>query len=294
MNEEQAVDEIDDTTSTGTFDEGEREAGTTDRYPKSIIREYFESIVVTFIMALFGMTFLTQAVKVPTGSMLNTILVEDHLLVNKFVYGTSNSVLDWALPYREIRRGDIIVFKYPVNPEENFVKRVIGLPGETIEIRGTKVLINGEELPENKFFAQSIGQIADLVVDEPAVEAPGAQWSVYYTFPHPEDGEAGPPRFRPGNGFGPADSFGEDRAYVIPEGCYFCMGDNRDRSLDSRSWGPVPRENVLGRAMFVYWSIDEAARQPEFHSEPMRRSLPGNIVDLFRYTRWDRTGTFIR
>src|SRR4030095_3619069 len=101
-------------------------------------------------MALFGMTFITQAVKVPTGSMLNTILVEDHLMVNKFLLSPHSSALDHVLPYRQIRRGDIIVFKYPLNPEENYVKRVIGLPGDEVLVRGTGGFIHGQELPEHK------------------------------------------------------------------------------------------------------------------------------------------------
>src|SRR5207247_2394518 len=101
---------------------------------KGVMREYFESAIVTVIMALFGMTFIVQAVKVPTGSMLNTSLVGDHLLVNKFIFGKDGMMIDKVMPHRPIRRGDIIVFKYPKDPTTNYVKRVIGLPGETIEV----------------------------------------------------------------------------------------------------------------------------------------------------------------
>src|SRR5438128_2080388 len=128
--------------------------------PKTVIREYFESAVVTVIMALFGMTFIVQAVKVPTGSMQNTIMVGDHLLVNKFVFAPGPRLP--FLPQREIRRGDIIVFKYPGNPfntardrdednipyKVNYVKRVIGLPGDLVEVRGLHVYVNGQPLPE--------------------------------------------------------------------------------------------------------------------------------------------------
>src|SRR5439155_25933666 len=122
--------------------------------PKSVLREYFESAIVTVIMALFGMTFIVQAVKVPTGSMLNTILVGDHLLVNKFIFGKDGMMIDKVMPHRLIRRGDIIVFKYPKDPTTNYVKRVIGLPGETIEVKGTHVYINGQELPEQRLIAE--------------------------------------------------------------------------------------------------------------------------------------------
>src|SRR5438105_7740134 len=129
--------------------------------PKTVIREYFESAVVTVIMALFGMTFVVQAVKVPTASMENTITVGDHLLVNKFIFAPGPTFP--LLPQREIRRGDIIVFKYPGNPfnpdrdkdednvpfKVNYVKRVIGLPGDTVEVKGLKVYVNGEPLPEH-------------------------------------------------------------------------------------------------------------------------------------------------
>src|SRR5438105_2905939 len=129
--------------------------------PKTVIREYFESAVVTVIMALFGMTFIVQAVKVPTASMENTITVGDHLLVNKFIFAPGPSLP--ILPQRDIKRGDIIVFKYPGNPFDperdrqednisfkvNYVKRVIGLPGDTVEVKGVKIFVNGQPLPEH-------------------------------------------------------------------------------------------------------------------------------------------------
>ena len=133
--------------------------------PKTVWREYFESAVVTVIMALFGMTFIVQAVKVPTGSMQNTITIGDHLLVNKFIFAPGASLP--FLPQREIRRGDIIVFKYPGNPYDpnrddrpdnrpiltNYVKRVIGLPGDRISLDGRNVVVNGEVLPEHRIDA---------------------------------------------------------------------------------------------------------------------------------------------
>src|SRR5438309_2602664 len=133
--------------------------------PKTVFREYFESAVVTVIMALFGMTFIVQAVKVPTGSMQNTITIGDHLLVNKFIFAPGKPLP--FLPQREIKRGDIIVFKYPGNPNDregdlrpdnlpyktNYVKRVIGLPGDHVEVRGDRVFVNGQELPEHRIAA---------------------------------------------------------------------------------------------------------------------------------------------
>src|SRR6185503_1286768 len=124
-------------------------------FKKSLPREYFEAAVVTLIMALFGMTFIVPAVKVPTGSMKNTIWIQDHLLVNKFIFGPHEGLNIPVFPTRQIRRGDVVVFKFPNDPQTNFVKRVIGLPGETIEYRSGKVYINGQVLPEREVFVKS-------------------------------------------------------------------------------------------------------------------------------------------
>src|SRR5438445_11604133 len=146
--------------------------------PKTVFREYFESAVVTVIMALFGMTFIVQAVKVPTGSMQNTITVGDHLLVNKFIFAPGPRFP--FLPQREIKRGDIIVFKYPGNPFDperdqqednipykvNYVKRVIGLPGETVEVKGLKVYVNGEPLPEHIMVVENVNDKGPLKIIE--------------------------------------------------------------------------------------------------------------------------------
>src|SRR5258708_6187754 len=153
-------------------------------FKKSVLREYFESAVVTLVMALFGMTFIVQAVKVPTGSMKNTIWIQDHLLVNKFVFGPDRFNLP-ILPERQIRRGDIVVFKFPRTPETNFVKRVIGLPGETVEYdsRTNTVYINGQQLPERRVFVEpqynndDASPLKELQTD---TDVQGAQWRGYY------------------------------------------------------------------------------------------------------------------
>jgi signal peptidase I len=193
-------------------------------FKKSTAREYFESICVAVILALFVRTFVVQAFKIPTGSMENNLLIGDHLLVNKFVFApTLNAVEDTILPIDPIRRGDIIVFKYPEEPERDFIKRVIGLPGETIELRNKKVYINNQPL------------------DEPYV---------HFLFPPEARGE------------GDADftDFDVRRQYgpvTVPANHYFMMGDNRDNSQDSRYWGFLPREYVKGKALFVYFSFGE-------------------------------------
>lgn len=235
--------------------------------PKSIFAEYLESFVVTLIMALFGMTFVIQAVTVPTGSMQNTILIGDYLLVNKFIFNAGGDPLPF-LPQREIGRGDIIVFKYPGFPDNrekvedqggrpyqiNFVKRVIGLPGDKIEVRGSEVYINDKLLPEHRVIGESKADQAALETKQFEDRKPGENYDVYYM----ED-------MLRGNGAMRDYSFAaEGRPFTVPKNSYFVMGDSRNQSLDSRYWGVVPRELVIGRAMFVYWSCDRAASNGSF------------------------------
>jgi signal peptidase I len=252
--------------------------------PKSVWREYFESAVVTVIMALFGMTFIVQAVKVPTGSMQNTITIGDHLLVNKFIFAPGKSLP--FLPQREIKRGDIIVFKYPGNPYDpkrddrpdnrpiftNYVKRVIGIPGDHISIKGNNVIVNNEVVPEHHIAAREINQKAPLDIVNDPPRKPGELYDVYYK-PGMEDDDTS---FY--------DAFQGKDELVVPADSYFVMGDNRNNSEDSRYWGFVPRDLVIGRAMFVYWSYDESA--PDTGLTPI-----GNFL---LNTRWSRTGTLVK
>lgn len=258
--------------------------------PRSVIREYFESAVVTVIMALFGMTFIVQAVKVPTGSMQNTIVVGDHLLVNKFIFAPGPRLP--VLPQREIRRADIIVFKYPGNPFDpdrdkqddnipykvNYVKRVIGLPGDVVEVKGLRVLVNGTPLPEHIIVVRKpINEKAPLEIKEETPRQGNELYNVYYF----EDSVA---TAREGQDSRVSSDFhfAVNGAPVrVPDNSYFVMGDDRDNSLDSRAWGFVPRELVIGRAMFVYWSYDET------------KSF-SNPLDFFSNSRWSRTGTMVR
>jgi signal peptidase I len=186
-------------------------------FRKSTVREYFESIVIAVILALFVRTWVVQAFKIPTGSMENNLLIGDHLLVNKFVFSPTAAGLERALlPMRDIRRGDIVVFKYPEEPERDFIKRVIGLPGDVVELRAKQVYINGQPL------------------DEPYV---------HYLTPAGSGGEVTSADVR--ERYGPV---------TVPEGQYFVMGDNRDNSQDSRYWGYLPRDYVKGKALMIYWS----------------------------------------
>ena len=188
-------------------------------YRKSTLREYFESICVAVILALFVRTFVVQAFKIPTGSMENNLLIGDHLLVNKFLYApTALGIEDALLPIDPIRRGDIVVFKFPEDPERDFIKRVIGLPGDTVELRNRQVSINGEP------------------IDEPYA---------HYLFPAGDEQDS------------PLDVRGRYGPVTVPDGHYFMMGDNRDNSQDSRYWGFLPAHYVKGRALFIYVSFDD-------------------------------------
>ena len=191
-------------------------------YVKSTLREYFESVCVAVILALFVRTFVVQAFKIPTGSMENNLLIGDHLLVNKFVFAPTLAGLERTLlPIDPIRRGDIMVFKFPEDPNRDFIKRVIGLPGETIELKGKTIYIDGKPLDEPyvRFFPDSMLSEASLGSTDPRRQ------------------------------FGPV---------TVPADNFFMMGDNRDNSEDSRFWGFLPRSYVKGKALFVYFSFGDA------------------------------------
>ncbi|PYP87179.1 MAG: signal peptidase I [Blastocatellia bacterium AA13] len=274
-------------------------------YKKSVPREYFESLVVTLIMALFGMTFIVQAVKVPTGSMKNTIYIGDQLLVNKFIFGPNSIFKLPFLPHRNIHRGDVVVFKYPRDPKINYVKRVIGLPGETVEFnpQTNRVYINGKELPEKRLVVreQSPNDPGALDIISSEESPAGSDWTVFY-YERDEDG---------GYDFGDQMAYGVRQPFRVPvkgdpipddiksnperrgvydadgDGLYdcdqyFCMGDNRNNSQDSRFWGTAPRNSIVGRAMFVYWSLAQS------------ESDTGGGGNFVSRTRWSRIGKFIK
>jgi signal peptidase I len=257
--------------------------------PKTAAREYFESFVVTLIMAIFGMTFILQAVTVPTGSMQNTILIGDYLLVNKFIFAPSGNPLPF-LPQRDVRRGDIIVFKYPgnkVHPENdrasgivpyqiNYVKRVIGLPGETVEFRNNQVYINGQLLPEHRVLGDADDNQSALETKEFEPREGDELHDVYYSERKMKYLQAGRDFSREGFEFGVPG-----KPMVVPANQFFVMGDSRDNSEDSRFWGFVPRELIVGRAMFVYWSCDRGASN-------------GSMVGCLTNPRLDRIGKMIK
>lgn len=184
---------------------------------KSIFREYAEAILVAVVLALFIRTFVVQAFKIPSGSMKPTLLVGDHILVNKFIYGVKLPFVNTTLiPVTDPKRGDIVVFKFPEDPKKDFIKRVIGVSGDIVEVRNKKVYLN----------------------HKPMVDTHGA-----YLDPHVILGRA-----RPRDNFGPV---------TVPAGALFVMGDNRDHSYDSRFWGFVDLSMVKGEAFIIYWSWDK-------------------------------------
>jgi signal peptidase I len=233
----------------------------TREFKKSTVREYFESIVIAVILALFIRTFIVQAFKIPTGSMEENLLIGDHLLVNKFIFGPTATALERAvLPLGTIKRGDVVVFKYPEEPDRDFIKRVIGLPGETLEVREKKVLINGQPLPE--------------------------------TYTHFLTPAATPSELREVTSFDVRERYGP---VTVPANQYFMMGDNRDNSQDSRYWGFLPRDYVKGKALIIYWSY-EAGREDYQETGPADtlRGLGSVFVHFFTRTRWDRMFHSIR
>jgi len=183
-----------------------------DKQKKSVFREYAEAFAIAILLALFIRTFVVQAFKIPSGSMIPTLEIGDHILVSKFLYGIKFPVINnWLIRFSEPKRGDIIVFREPKNQDKDYIKRVIGLPGDRIEIRKNKVFINGE------LFSDPYGHYIE-----------GA-------YRHPF------------NHFGPV---------VVPEESLFVLGDNRDRSSDSRAWGFVPYHLIKGKAFIIYYSKD--------------------------------------
>jgi signal peptidase I len=192
---------------------------TTPTFKKSTAREYTESIIIAVILALFIRTWVVQAFKIPTGSMEINLLIGDHLLVDKFAFAPTLSSFERKfLPISQIKRGDVIVFKYPQEPDRDFIKRVIGLPGEKLEMKRKDVYINDKKLDEKY---------------------------VHFNLPLSPEGKSEMPDIR--EDFGPV---------IVPPNQYFMMGDNRDNSADSRIWGFLQADYIKGKALLIYWSYE--------------------------------------
>jgi signal peptidase I len=245
-----------------------------DSPPRPIVRTIggdlissIESLLGTVVIAVFVITFIVQAFQIPSQSMENTLLVGDYLLVNKLCYG-GGGVRNFVVPYQKIRRGDIIVFLYPVDPTQHFVKRVIGLPGDRLRLVNKKVLINGKPLdepyvrylePPNNMFRDNFPR-----TDIPALGMEGKWWLEMRKLV--DDGEL-----------------------IVPQDSYFVMGDNRDDSQDSRYWGFVPRENIVGRPLIIYWSVKDWDQNPSSTLTGRLDHLAYSVMHFFEITRWNRT-----
>ena len=193
---------------------------------KGLFREYAESIIIAILLALVIRTYLVQAFKIPSGSMEDTLAIGDHLLVSKFMYGTKIPFVDKrVLTIRDPRQGDVIVFEYPEDPSKDFIKRVVGVPGDVVEGKEKKVFVNGKQYGN----PHEVHKEKDIV----------------------------PKEMNPRDTFGPV---------TVPADSYFVMGDNRDRSYDSRFWKFVRRDQIKGLAFIKYWSWDRDKLRPRFGS----------------------------
>jgi signal peptidase I len=225
-------------------------------------RGFIAEWTVTIILLLFGTTSLLQAFVIPTGSMEDTLLIGDHLLVDKLSYAPPGSISRAVLPYTDVKRGDIIVFRYPVDIQQTFVKRCIGVPGDRIHLVDKKLWLNGKPVDEPYVYYKTefIDQYRDNFPREPNIPTEPAHDMLAK---HVENGEV-----------------------VVPPGFYFAMGDNRDQSLDSRYWGFVPRANIVGKPLIIYWSYEAS-------TDALTNIGVDHFLDLIKHfptkTRWNRT-----
>lgn len=224
----------------------------------------------TVVLAVFVITFLAQAFQIPSESMENTLLIGDYLLVDKVHYG-EGGIWNWLMPYSAIHSGDIIVFRYPVHPQQHFVKRVVGVPGDRVHLFRGKVFVNGKALDDAAFAIHKGGQFDSYRDNFPSgnyisPEVNSSWWVQMHNVLH--NGEI-----------------------IVPPGEFFVLGDNRDESLDSRYWGFVPRENIIGRPFLIYWSVQ---REETAASDGRLERLLYTLVHLPEDARWDRTFHLVR
>jgi signal peptidase I len=239
------------------------------------ISEYLESLLVTVLLALFGTSFVVQAFKIPSASMEGTLLIGDHLLVNKFIFGGSGAWYEKVLPYRPLERGDIIVFKYPYADHQHFVKRVIGLPGDRLKMVDQQMFVNGKPLNE-PYVVHDHDQLANY--DPFNTSFPPRRDQMISQQVVAESGWRETLR-----------SYVQGDEIVVPPGKLFAMGDNRDHSSDSRYWGFVDRSAIMGRPFLIYWSVD--ATSNDYTQTTFFQRLAGvfdTIAHLPSRTRWSR------
>jgi signal peptidase I len=251
---------------------------TEEEKPRETTVEFLASLAGVLVTGLFIITFILQAFEIPSGSMENTLLIGDHLFVNREQFSPRTPWMSKLMPYRDIRHDEIAVFLSPEQPGLFLVKRIIGIPGDRIHLRDGEVYRNGQKLEE------------PYVIHKEKGENPNP-----YTYNFP----ALPPL----EGYGvrnekwrhelPSHIEGED--IVVPPNSYFAMGDNRDESYDSRYWGFIPEANVIGRPMFIYWSFTTPRDQYEMRSMGDRLGFLAHIViHFFDETRWSRTFKAVR
>jgi len=234
--------------------------------PRGFIAEW----TVTIILLLFGTTTLVQAFVIPTGSMEDTLLVGDHLLVDKLAYAPGGSITASLLPYSAVHRGDIIVFRYPIDIKQTFVKRVMGVGGDHIRLENKKVFLNGHLLNE-PYVVHKLDYIDSYRDNFPA--------------------DPNTPLYPPAQTM--LEKNVKNGEVIVPPGVFFAMGDNRDQSLDSRYWGFVPRENIIGKPLIIYWSYD--ASTEELSNPAVSISHLFDIATHFlTKTRWNREMRLIR
>jgi len=225
--------------------------------PQSTFREYFEALLIAGVFLGFTNTFLVKTFYIPSASMEETLLVGDRLFVNRFIYGAaSGSAERTLLPQRSVRRGDVVIFRSPERPRVDMVKRCVGIPGDRVEVRNKDLFINGQWVDDASYTVHTDPQVFS--------QAGGAPRSASRR-----------------------DNFGP---YAVPDGKYFCLGDNRDQSYDSRFWGPVPGHYIKGRALMIYWSFGGETPDGSWHGWGAKLSqLARTVAGFFTRTRWSRT-----
>ena len=227
-----------------------------ERTDRSVVREYLEALIIAAIFLWFTNTFVIQTFYIPSGSMENTLLIGDHLFVNRFIYGPAVSAVERKLlPLRDVRRGDIVVFRSKEGNGLDVVKRVVGTGGDEIRVVDKQLSVNGKPVDDSKF---AIHKSPDIYPSFPGL----------------------PAQYRLRDNFGPI---------IVPENHLFCMGDNRDESYDSRFWGPLPVHLVKGRALFIYWSNGAEISDEQQPVGTKLANLVRTAFGFFTHTRWERT-----
>ena len=221
-------------------------------------REYFEAILIAGVFLAFTNSYLVKTFYIPSGSMENTLLIGDHLFVNRFIFGSGGGERG-ILPAREVRRGDIVIFRAPEDPNNDLVKRCIGLPGDKIEMIAKRLYVNGQEVRDQPYASNRDDRMY-LTRDTSGVPLPGA-----------------PAR----------DFFGP---FTVPADEFFFLGDNRDNSHDSRFWGTAPRRYIKGRAFLIYWSFGGETSDGKWTGAADKLGQIGRTLSgFFTQTRWSRT-----